>query len=211
MTHIGSGSRVGAALALVGVLAACSHSSNSSTTDSTSTVAAAPSTGVPAGSVSTTMPPQPPAATADTAKLTDANIIAMEEGGDSAEVQLATYAHDHASSSAVKNYATMLINDHSKSLKQTESVASALSITPQAPPSDTTSQETAHTLAHLQSLSGAAMDTAFVNHEVADHKSDIQDAHKMVDAAQQPRVKSLVQGTLPVLQKHLDRAEALSK
>ena len=51
---------------------------------------------------------------------------------------------------------------------------------------DTTSQETTHVLAHLHALSGSAVDTAFVNHEIDDHKHDIGEAYDMASAAQNP-------------------------
>ena len=84
-------------------------------------------------------------------------------------------------------------------------------ITPQAPPNDTTAQKTAHTLATLQSLHGAALDSTFVNDEIMDHQHDIAEAHDMADDAQNAQVKSMVQQSLPVLQKHLDRARQLAK
>jgi hypothetical protein len=50
-----------------------------------------------------------------------------------------------------------------------------------------------------------------VQHEIADHQADIDDAHKASAAAQNPEVKALVEKSLPELQKHLDRAQALEK
>jgi hypothetical protein len=50
-----------------------------------------------------------------------------------------------------------------------------------------------------------------VAHEIEDHKTDIADANKAAAAAQTPEVKQLVEKSLPELQKHLDRAQALDK
>ena len=55
------------------------------------------------------------------------------------------------------------------------------------------------------------LDTAFVNHEVQDHQTDIADAQKSAAAAQNPDLKALVEKSIPELQKHLDAAQALQK
>lgn len=201
---------MGALLAATVLLAACGRSEHNAATPDTAT-------GQPLPAGSTTAARMTPAestaaaANPDTAHLSDANILAKEEGGDSSEVAVASYMRSHASSAAVKSYASMLVNDHGKALRQVKSLASRVGITPQAPQNDTTAQKTAHTMALLQPLHGAALDSTFVNGEITDHEHDIAEAHEMAAAAKNAQVKSLVQQSLPVLQKHLDRAQQLAK
>jgi putative membrane protein len=202
MMHAHRWSLVAAAV----TLAACSTKKDASVSDSAA--------GAVTPSTATTTPATTPGATPATASapaMTDANIIAMEHGGDSAEVVIATYAQTHAANAEVKAYARQLVTDHGKGDREVQALATKLSITPQPPSGDTTSQETEHTLAHLGTLKGFDFDTAFVQHEIADHKVDIEDAHKASAAAQSPEVKALVDKSLPELQKHLDRAQALEK
>jgi putative membrane protein len=183
-------------------LAACS-SRNDATTRDSAAGAVAPAPVV----TDSTQPASQPAASA----MTDANIIAKEKGGDSAEVAIGEFARTHASDAQVKAYAALLVHDHAKGEKEVVALAKKLAVTPQPPADDTTSQETAHTIAHLTALKGYDFDTAFVHHEIADHTTDIDDAHKAAAAAQNPEVKALVEKSLPELQKHLDRAQALDK
>lgn len=143
--------------------------------------------------------------------MSDANIMAKEIGGDSAEVAIASYVRSHASDAGVKSYAALLVSDHGKGQKEAKALASKLSITPQPAPQDTTSQETEHVMSRFQTLKGHDLDTAFVAHEIQDHKTDIDDAHKASAAAQNAEVKSFVEKSIPELQKHLDRAQALDK
>jgi len=212
MRRIDISRTMGTLLAAALALAACSSDHNAATSD---TAMGQPAVaGTTTGAAATPATPATPAgstATASSTKMTDANIIAAEEGGDSSEVAIATYVRSHASSAAVKSYAAMLVADHGKALSEVKSLASKLDITPQAPPNDTTAQKTAHTLATLQSLHGAALDSTFVNDEIMDHQHDIAEAHDMADDAQNAQVKSMVQQSLPVLQKHLDRAQQLAK
>ena len=151
-----------------------------------------------------------PNANADTVRLSDANIIAKMEGGDSSEVAIATFARTKATNAGVKSYAAMLINDHKKALSDAKALEKKTSINAQTPPNDTTDQATSHVLDRLKSIAkGTAFDTAFVNHEVEDHQHDISDTQSMMGAAQNADVKSALQKSLPVLQKHLNRAQEL--
>jgi putative membrane protein len=150
-------------------------------------------------------------APADPSTFSDANILAKELAGDSAEVVLAGVAQGMATDPGVKAYAAQLVSDHSKGMKEVVALATKLSITPQVPAGDTTSLGTSHMRARLEGLTkGPAFDTAFVNHEVQDHKDDIKDAKAMRGAAKNPQVKALVEKSIPELQRHLDRAEKLS-
>jgi putative membrane protein len=188
-------------------LSACSTKKDANVPDSASG-AIAPATTTP--NATATPPATSTTTPAPATTLTDANIIAKEQAGDSAEVAVAKYAETHASNPQVKAYARLLVADHSKGNKEVTALATKLSITPQTPAGDTTSQATSSTLSRLGSLKGFDFDTAFVNHEIADHNADIADAHAASAAAQSPEVKALVDKSLPELQKHLDRAQALA-
>jgi putative membrane protein len=144
------------------------------------------------------------------AALSDANILAQEKGGDSAEVVVATLAKSTTKDAGVRAYAQRLITDHGKGGKEVEAVIKKTSINPEPASDDTTATATSHTIDHLKSLTGADFDTAFVNHEIQDHQTDISDARKAADAAVNADVKALVQKSIPELQTHLDLAQKLA-
>jgi putative membrane protein len=145
------------------------------------------------------------------APLTDANIIAKESAGDTAEVIIAQYASAHTADPDVKSFAKQLIADHARGKQEVDALTRKLSIIPQPPAGDTTSAEIAHTINHLATLRGRDLDTAFVNHEVQDHETDIADAARASAAAQNPDIKALVEKSIPELQRHLDAAQALQR
>ena len=201
MTQLSRWSMAVAAIAL----AACSSSKDKGMADSTASTA---TTSTAATTASDTSHHD---STAAAGTISDANIMAQEIGADSAEVAVATYVRSHASDAGVKAYASELVSDHSKGEKNAKALASKLKITPQPAPGDTTSQATEHVMSRFASLKGHDLDTAFVAHEVQDHKADIDDAHKAASAAQNAEVKQFVEKSLPELQKHLDRAQALDR
>lgn len=152
-----------------------------------------------------------PGTGADSTRLTDANILAKMAGSDSSEVAVARSVQPHLASAGAKAFAQMLIDDHSKARAETDSLARALSITPEPPANDTTAQQTEHLITRFSSMQGTALDTAFVHHEVKDHRHDIADTRKMIGQAQHQQVKHALRKSLPVLEKHLHRAQSLER
>lgn len=185
---------------MVALLAACGGG-NRNAADST----AAASPGIPSDSAAPAV-----GAHADSGGMSDANIMAAEMGGDSAEVAVVKSVQSRLSAGPVRDYAALLVKDHSKSLSDARTLAGTLAITPVPPAGDTTAVATDHLVKRFAGMSGHTLDTAFVNHEVEDHQHDIAEAHRMSSAAKNPQVKSLVDNSLPELQKHLDRAQALA-
>lgn len=193
-------------LGLAMLSAACSGTKDQAG-DTSAASASAAATAQPAAG-DTTRPK--PGSTASN-KLSDANILAAEANGDSAEVAIAGLAKTKATSSAVRAYAALLVGDHAKGLAATHALAKKLAITPQPAPQDTTTQSTAHVLDRLNGIpKGKAFDTAFVNHEIQDHQQDIQDAKTMSGAATNPELKAFIDKSLPELNKHLDRAQKIA-
>ncbi|HET6230323.1 MAG TPA: DUF4142 domain-containing protein [Longimicrobiaceae bacterium] len=144
-------------------------------------------------------------------RMSDANILQAEMTANQNEVASARYVQAHAHAAAVRTYAAMLVRDHSAGLSQNRATARAAHVTPRAMPGDDSAAKQRELMQRLRSLHGAALDKAYIDHAVDDHREDIQKAHTMESQAHAAAVRRMVHGTLPVLQKHLDRALALQK
>lgn len=201
--------RTSLALLIAGTALVACRSGNETTNDSAAGAVGTTASsygGVAGASTGATASAQP---AASPSSYSDAQILGALQGADSSEIQAGKVAEQKATNAAVKSFARMLVTDHTKGATQTKQLAKD-SLSAQTPPGDTTATATTHFLDRLNSTAkGLAFDTAFVNHEVEDHQHDIDDTKQMVDAAKNPQVKQLLQKTLPVLQKHLDRAKAL--
>jgi len=196
----------GLTVAALFALAACGGGNNA-TTDSAAGVVGATTAATSVGATTAAQPSQ----TVEPKNYSDAQILGAIEGADSSEIAIAKLAESQSTNSGVKSYAKMLVTDHTKALKDAKSLETKVSTNAQTPPGDTTSAATSHVIDRLKGLKGMDFDTAFVNHEVDDHKKDIDDTKDMVDATKNTEVKTALQSSLPVLQKHLDRAQALQK
>jgi len=148
-------------------------------------------------------PTPPPAMTAE-------NVIAKMGGGDSAEVALSKLVETKATNAGVKSFARLLVTEHGAHARQVAALAKSANLTPVPPANE--AQEHQQTLDRFTSLpKGAAFDTAFVNFAVEEHQKEISDLRAAEQSIQQPEVKAFIAKTIPVMQKHLDRAQALQK
>jgi putative membrane protein len=137
--------------------------------------------------------------------LDDASIVTQLALADMAEVQQARTALKEAKSAAVKTLAQRLETDHAAHLKQMRTLASKLKLT--LP--DSSSVPAAPELA---GKTGAAFDSAFVQHAIDDHQKDIDKLQNtLLPAAQSADLKSLIRTTVPKLQAHLALAQTTER
>ena len=139
------------------------------------------------------------------AAMNDTSIVTELAQADMAEVQQAKDALRQTRNPAVRALAQRLQSDHSAHLKQLRTLAAKFHVTM---PDSTT----VPAAPELQGKTGAAFDSAFVQHAIDDHQKDIDKLQNtMLPAAQSADVKSLIRTTLPKLQSHLALAETTER
>jgi putative membrane protein len=126
---------------------------------------------------------------------------------DMLEAHLGQMAADQAGSQGVKDYASMLVTDHTADYQQLTALAAKDNLTvPKG-------LDAAHDrmIAPFDKLKGAAFDSHYVHEMVAGHTEAIGVYKKEAADAENADVKSYASGTLPTLNKHLDQAKELEK
>ena len=142
------------------------------------------------------------------ATMTDQQFVDMAAQTDMVEANLGQMAQDAASSQSVKQYAQMLVTDHTADYKKLQSLAMQANVT--VP----TGIDDAHykmMIAPFQKLKGKQLDTRYTREMVAGHTKAIAAYKKEADSATSPDIKSYAQDTIPTLQKHLDDAKAIQQ
>jgi putative membrane protein len=124
---------------------------------------------------------------------------------DIAEIHLAKLAQQQSSDSGVKEYASLLQADHSKSLQKTSALAKTLGVTVPAEPSAEAQQHSAE----LAKLAGQDFDAEFVNHMIAGHRDAIKKFGEQAHANPNKAIADLAAQKLPTLKEHLAAAESL--
>ena len=192
---------MGSIAAVMLLIAGCSKKTETANmTDSTATTQAESTITTPA----TPPPPPPPAA------LSDANIIGMLSEADSTEITEAKIVLAKTKNADVKSFANLMVTDHSRMKKEKADLAKKLNITPQPPAND---NEPAALTAELSLLNAAAtphdMDSIYISDAVMDHEKDSSDLKYLETKATAPELKDAITKAEPVVQKHLDRANAV--
>jgi putative membrane protein len=94
-----------------------------------------------------------------------------------AEVELAQLARDRAASSEVKQFAQMMVDDHTKAGDQLKQVAATYSV-PQEPKNDDSHKDL---MAKLMKVRGADFDKAYMAAMVDDHEDAVRELRSRVD------------------------------
>jgi putative membrane protein len=145
-----------------------------------------------------------------TTQMSDANIIAQLSEADSAEITEAKYMMSHTKNSQVKSFASMMISDHTKMMKEKQQLASKLNITPAPPANDNVPSTMQSEMSSLQSAPNSqAMDSMYVATAVQDHQNDLNEVKQLQNQAQNQELKDALKKAEPVIQKHLDHAKMM--
>jgi putative membrane protein len=192
-----------AAVCLLFVLAACEkddrtglpETETTGTTQAVSetTTASATTTGV-TGGTSSAMAPE------------DKEFVSESGMAGLAEVLMSNLALQKASNAGVKAFAQRMVTDHSKTSEELSQFATAkglaLPTELEGPP------EIA--LGHLNSLSGAEFDKAYMQHMIEDHQNAVADFEKASTNAADLDLRAWAGRTLPALHEHLSLAKEVA-
>ena len=142
------------------------------------------------------------------AAMTDQQFVDFAAQTDMVEANLGQMAGTVADAQPVKDYAQMLVADHTSDYYQLFDIAHQANLT--VPGAIGAAQNKAM-IDPFQKLKGAAFDHHYVQEMIAGHTKAIAVYKKEAADAQNPALKSYAEQTLPTLQKHLDGAKALEK
>jgi putative membrane protein len=122
-----------------------------------------------------------------------------------AEVELARLARDRTESRAVRGFAQLMVDDHSAANQQLTALANAAGVTPPTQPD----QAHQNLYAQLSALSGPAFDRAYMQGQVLNHQQAVDLFARQAQGDDQ--VARFAAQQLPVLQRHLSMAQAISE
>jgi len=127
--------------------------------------------------------------------------------GNQLEVILGKLAQTNASDAGVKRFGEMMVKDHTKGEEELRGLGAVKRIV--LP--DTISNEQKKEQQDLAKKKGREFDKAYVKLMVEDHKDDVEEFKKASQEANDPDIKAIAIKLLPVLEMHLDSAQALRK
>lgn len=143
----------------------------------------------------------------DTKMEDDAEFAVMAAEGGMLEVQLGELAQSNATSPKVKEFAQMMVTDHSKANDELKELAKTKNIALPA----ALGTEKMNDYENLKAKKGNEFDKAYIEYMIKDHKEDIEEFREESKEGNDPEIKAWAGGKLPTLEHHLQMAEDAQK
>ncbi len=148
---------------------------------------------------------------AQAAGPTDPQIAAIVVTANQVDIDAGKLAASKSHSKDVKEFARLMITDHSGVNKSATELVHRLHVTPESGATSQSLQKGGDdNLAALKKLSGSAFDRAYVDHEVAYHQAVLDAVDTtLIPGAQNAELKALLVKVRPAFVAHLDHAKRL--
>ena len=161
---------------------------------------------------STTAPPPPIApdnVTLDTSNpLMAPGYLTQAASSDQFEIQSGQLAQQMSQNQAVRNFANMLIADHTRTTQLLTTTAQSAGI---APPPPTLLPPQQAMLDQLRaSGSGPSFDMAFKNAQITAHQQALQLHQNYATSGDVPALRNVASQAVPIIQMHLNQAQMLN-
>ena len=142
---------------------------------------------------------------------TDPQIAMIVVTADNVDIAGAKLAAKQTSNPKVKEFAELMLRDHTSVNKQATDLAKKLNLTPeQSPTSQSLKSDGDKSLAKLRGLKGAEFDKAYVDNEVAYHEAVIKAMEEtLIPNAKNAELKALLESGKPIFVSHLNHAKEL--
>ena len=145
-------------------------------------------------------------------KLNDAQIAHIAYTADQIDIQAGQQALEKSKNNEVRSFAQDMVRDHTAVNEKALALVKKLNVTPEDnSTSQTLSKQAAAKSAELAKLNGVAYDKAYINNEVAYHKT-VNDAlqNTLIPGANNSELKGLLTTGLKIFQGHQQHAEQVA-
>ncbi|MBS0505063.1 MAG: DUF4142 domain-containing protein [Proteobacteria bacterium] len=146
--------------------------------------------------------------TAAPAPATAAEFGAQAGASDLFEIESSKLAQAQGSDAKVKDFAAMLVKDHTKSTADLKAIAAKEKIDLPPPALDADNQGK---LDALKAVKGADFDKLYISQQIPAHEAALQLMQNYAATGDNEAVKGFATKMEPVIQHHLDAAKALAK
>jgi len=137
----------------------------------------------------------------------DAEFLVKAYSGGMMEVQLGKLAMSHAAHQGIKEFGTLMVQDHGMGGDALRGLALGKRIV--LP--DSISNDQKRERDNLMKKHGLEFDRSYITLMVKDHKEDIEEFEKAAKNANDPDIRAFAQKNLAMLRQHLDSAQRLDK
>jgi putative membrane protein len=146
---------------------------------------------------------------AQSAGPTDPQIAAIVVVANQVDIDAGKLAEKKAHAKEVKDFAQLMVANHTEVNQAAKDLVTKLHVTPEENATSKSLKDGGDkNLASLKSLSGAAFDKAYMDHEVAYHQAVLDAVDKtLIPSAKNAELKALLEKARPTFVTHLEHAK----
>lgn len=145
------------------------------------------------------------------ANMSERNILAYMFSGDSLEIEIGRLAQTKGSDQRVRDYGTMLVNDHSAHLATLEKIRVNEGLEPIPFANDIEASRMRGMLVWLANTpAGASWDAAFLRFQAAHHQNSIDLVNLNIKNAHDDDFEKVIDNTIKSYANHRDRARTIA-
>jgi putative membrane protein len=139
------------------------------------------------------------------------HVIGLLQQTHAADSAIGALAAVKGTAPEVKDFGRMILREHQALKKEALAVAQGLRFSPGNPPVPPDAPP-ADMLTHLQAAQpGTTWDLAYLEYAMAMHRSAMENSARALAATKSPETRTFIERSVPILQKHLDKAASLHK
>ena len=141
--------------------------------------------------------------------INDAQIASIVVTANQVDIDAGKLATTKATDPEVKKFAQLMVTDHTGVNKSAVELATKLKVTPEDNPTSKSIKAGGdENVKDLKTLTGAAFDKAYIDHEVAYHQQVLDAVDKtLIPGAKNAELKALLVKTRPAFVAHLEHAK----
>lgn len=136
----------------------------------------------------------------------DSTFVKEAASGGMMEVELGNMAQQMGASERVKSFGAMMVRDHTQANNELKAIAQAKGL---MLPDSMMAKHRQH-VDMLRNKNGQAFDQSYMSMMVKDHQEDVNKFTQTASTTNDPDLKAFTNKTVPVLQMHLDSAQAIN-
>jgi putative membrane protein len=139
----------------------------------------------------------------------DRKFVQMAADMDAREVQFSERAKEKAQNEQVREFATLMVQDHGKTNRELLKLAERFHESG-GPPYKRQEQSVKKAVAELSALQGAEFDRRYMQAMLKDHQESVRLFERQAQNGKDPELKALAAKTLPQLKAHLEKAQQIA-
>lgn len=142
------------------------------------------------------------------AAATPQEFVTQAAGSDLFEIETSRLAANQAQDPKIKQFAQMLVADHTKSTNELKTIAASLQ--PPVTVAPTLRPDMQSKLDQLKDAKGADFDKLYVSQQIPAHEEALALHRGFADSGQEQQLKNFAAKTADIVQKHLTEAQGLA-